>query len=198
MSGVLLGADGDDSKGPVPPRAPSGGVLTFRLVLAVIALAGALLLAVASFASVIEITVGSTSKGVDVDTAQSGWDRHGPALLLLGLLAVWLLVVGLRTSRTALGGLVVVGLAALAIAWVWDRPDIHDTGSVGDIYAEAKADPGTGYYLETLGGALMLFAGGSLLVFGRTREPAREARGESATERARVRAARRHADDSAA
>jgi hypothetical protein len=39
---------------------------------------------------------------------------------------------------------------------------------VGDVYAEAVADPGTGYYLETLGGALLLLTGGVLLVLGRT------------------------------
>src|SRR6185312_10868502 len=109
MSGALPGAEGDDSKGPNAARGPSGAVLTVRLVLAVLGAAGAVLLLVASFATVIEITVGTTSKVVDADTAQSGWDRHGPALILLGLLALWLLAVGLRGSRTALVGLVLTG-----------------------------------------------------------------------------------------
>ena len=43
---------------------------------------------------------------------------------------------------------------------------MHDTGSVGDVYAEATADPGPGYYLETLGGVLLLLSGGALLVLG--------------------------------
>jgi hypothetical protein len=183
----------------VAPRGSSGAVLTVRLVLALLGLAGAVLLLVASFATVIEITVGTTSKVVDADTAQSGWDRHGPALVLLGLLAVFLLFAGLRGARVAFVGLVVAGVAALAIAWAWDRPHVHDTGSVGDVYAEATADPGTGYYLETLGGALVLLAGGCLLVFGQPREVrAAPPRAESASERAaRRRAARRHADDAA-
>jgi hypothetical protein len=197
MSGALHGAEGDDSKGPNAARASSGLVLTVRLVLAVLGLAGAVLLLVASFATVIEITVGTTSKVIDADTAQSGWDRHGPALVLLGLLALFLLFAGLRGARVALTGLIVVGVAALAIAWAWDRPHVHDTGSVGDVYADATADPGTGYYLETLGGALLLLVGGSLLVFDRTPgapspTPAPSS-GASAEERSRARRARRAA-----
>jgi hypothetical protein len=161
------------------------------LVLAVLGLAGALLLLVASFTTIIEITVGTTSKVVDADTAQSGWDRHGPALVLLGLLGLFLLFAGLRGARIALTGLVVAGLAALAIAWAWDRPHVHDTGSVGDVYAEATADPGTGYYLETLGGALLLLAGGSLLVLAPTAP--RPRRDLDASQRARERRARRAA-----
>jgi hypothetical protein len=199
MSGALHGAEGDDSKGPNAARASSGVVLTVRLVLAVLGLAGAVLLVVASFTTVIEITVGTTSKVIDADTAQSGWDRHGPALLLLGLLALFLLFAGLRGARVAVVGLVVVGVASLAIAWAWDRPHVHDTGSVGDVYADATADPGTGYYLETLGGALLLLVGGSLLVFGRTSpmpSPAPDAQSTgsgSAEERSRARRARRAA-----
>jgi hypothetical protein len=168
MSGALHGADGDDSKGFVPDRSRIPTVLSLRLVLAVTGLAGAVLLMVASFTSVIEITVGTTSRVLDADTAQSGWDRHGPALVLLALLALWLLAASLRGARVAMTGLVVVGVAALAIAWLSDRPHVHDAGSVGDVYAEATADPGPGYYMETLGGALVLFSGAALLVLGRT------------------------------
>lgn len=193
MSRALPGAEGDDSKGARPPRVRSSGIPTARLALALLGAVGALLLLVASFSSIIEITVGTTSKVVDADTAQTGWDRHGPALILLALLALFLLFTGLRASRTALVGLVVAGVAALAIAWIWDRPHIHDTGSVGDIYAEAEADPGTGYYLETLGGALLLFSGGALLALGGrpAPAPAPERTAAPATESAAERAARR-------
>ena len=166
MSGVQHGADGDDSKGFVPDRSALPGVLTLRAVLAVVGLVGALMLLVASFTSVIDITVGTTSRVVDADTAQSGWDRHGPALVLLALLALFLLAASLRGARIAMAGLAVVGIAVLAIAWASDRPHVHDSGSVGDVYAEATADPGPGYYLETLGGVLLLLSGGALLVLG--------------------------------
>jgi hypothetical protein len=167
VSGAQHGTDGDDSKGFGAYRSPLPTVLALRAGLAAAGLAGALLLLVASFTTIIDITVGSTSRVLDADTAQSGWDRHGPALILLALLALWLLAMSLRRSRVAMVGLLATGVVALAIAWHSDRPHVHDTGSVGDVYAEATADPGTGYYLETLGGALLLLAGGALLVLGR-------------------------------
>jgi hypothetical protein len=130
-------------------------------------LAGALLLVVATFTTIIEITVETTTRGVDLDAAQSGWDRHGPALIVLALLALWLLAAALRGARIAMTGLALTGLVALAIAVHWDRSHVHDTGAVGQVYTEATANPGTGYYLETLGGVLLLVSGSALLVFGR-------------------------------
>jgi hypothetical protein len=191
MSGAQHGAEGDDSKGFVPDRSRLPTVLTLRAGLAAAGLAGAVLLLVASFTSVIDITVGTTSKVLDGDTAQSGWDRHGPALVLLALLALFLLASALRGSRAAMAGLLMCGIVALAIPTIWDRPHLHDTGSVGDVYAEATADPGTGYYLETLGGALVLLSGGALLVLGRTPVVERSGDGGSAAERARARRAAR-------
>jgi hypothetical protein len=186
VSGAQHGTGRDDSKGfapgpsaPEPPperpagrpfgayRSPLPTVLALRAGLALTGLAGALLLIIASFTTIIEITVGTTSRALDADTSQSGWDRHGPALILLALLALWLLALALRRSRVAMAGLLLTGVVALAIPWHWDRPHVHDTGSVGDVYAEATADPGAGYYLETLGGALLLLSGGALLVLGR-------------------------------
>jgi len=164
VSSALRGADGDDSKGLVslPSRFPS--VIALRAALTAAALAGAVALVVASFATVISIEVGTTTKVVGADTSHTGWDRHGPALLLLAVLAVALLGAALRGVRAAMAGLAVAGVAALAIAMVWDRPHVHDTGAVGELYAEARANPGTGYYAETLGGALLLLAGGGLVV----------------------------------
>jgi hypothetical protein len=129
-------------------------------------LAGALLLVVATFTTIIKITVETTTRGIDFDAAQSGWDRHGPALIVLALLALWLLATALRGVRIAMTGVALTGLVALAIAVHWDRSHIHDTGSVGEVYTEATANPGTGYYLETLGGVLLLLSGSALLVFG--------------------------------
>jgi hypothetical protein len=185
MSGAQHGAEGDDSKGFVPDRSRLPTVLTLRLVLAATALTGAVLLLVATFTSVIDITVGTTSKVLNADTAQSGWDRHGPALVLLALLAIWLLAAALRGSRVAMAGLLACGVVALAIPAIADRPHVHDTGSVGDVYAEATADPGTGYYLETLGGALVLLSGGALLVLGREPRPLVQAGESRASARSR-------------
>jgi hypothetical protein len=141
--------------------------MALRSGLAAAGLAGALLLLAATFTTVISISVGTTARALDADTAQSGWDRHGPALILLALLGLWLLAMALRGSRVAMVGVAVVGVVALAIAWRSDRPHVHDTGSVGEVYLEATAAPGAGYYFETLGGALLLLAGGGLLALGR-------------------------------
>jgi hypothetical protein len=167
MSGAQHGTGRDDSKGFGAYRSPLPTVLALRAALAVAGLAGALLLIVATFTAIIEITVATSTRGVDFDAAQSGWDRHGPALIVLAVLAVWLLVGALRGTRIAMTGLALTGLVTLAIAVHWDRSHVHDTGSVGEVYTEATANPGTGYYLETLGGALLLFSGSTLLVFGR-------------------------------
>jgi hypothetical protein len=168
VSGALRQTVSDDSKGFVADSSRLPTVLTLRLVLALTGLAGAVLLLVASFTNVIVIRVGTTSRVLDADTAQTGWDRHGPALVLLALLGLFLLWAALRSSRVAMVGLLLSGVVALAIPTKWDRPHIHDVGSIGDIYAEATAGAGTGYYLETLGGALLLVSGGALLVLGRT------------------------------
>ncbi|MCW2985580.1 MAG: hypothetical protein JWR63_3150 [Conexibacter sp.] len=169
MNGAQHGAEGDDSKGTLPARPfRSGfpGVFALRGVLAATGLAGAVLLALATVTAVIRITVGTAARTSAADAAGSGWDRHGPALLVLMLLALWLLAGALRGSTVAKAGLAVVGAAALGIAIVADRPHIHDPGAAGDVYAEATARPGIGYYLETLGGALLLVSGGALLALG--------------------------------
>jgi hypothetical protein len=185
MSSALRGNGADDSKGFAPGPSAPRSVFALRSGLAIAGLAGALLLIAATFATIIQIRVGTSTKAVGTDTSHSGWDRHGPALIVLALLAVCLLVPALRGGRAAMAGLAAAGIAALAIAMVWDRPHVHDTGSVGDIYAEAHADPGPGYYLETLGGALALLSGGALLLLGpvgsaqRERPPRRAAVEES-------------------
>lgn len=192
MSGAQHGAGSDDSKGFGPYRSPLPTVLALRAALALAGLAGAVLLLVASFTTIIEITVGGTARALHADAGQSGWDRHGPALVLLALLALWLLAMSLRRSRVAMVGLLLTGVVALAIAWHWDRPHVHDTGSVGDIYASATADPGAGYYLETLGGALLLLSGGALLVLGRM--PVSVRSGDAAEARRARRAERQPSD----
>jgi hypothetical protein len=171
MSGDQRGNERDDSKGPGLFRASVPSFTALRAGLAMAGLAGAGALLVATFATIIQITVGTSSKAAGADTSQSGWDRHGPALVLLALLGAWLLVLALRGTRAAMAGVAAAGVAALAIALIWDRPHVHDTGSVGDLYAEAAAGPASGYYLETLGGALLLLSGGTLLVLGPAPRP---------------------------
>ena len=94
----------------------------------------------------------------------SGGEHHGYALLILGVLVL------LMTWGAAMGGSrpagvapLVLGAAALGIALGVDLPDIHKTGVVGQRFAEAEANPGAGFWLELVGAALVLVAGGAAL-----------------------------------
>jgi hypothetical protein len=171
MNGAQHGAGRDDSKGFGAYRPARPGVLGLRGLLAAAGLAGAVALLLATFTTVVQVAIGAATKATASDLAASGWDRHGPALLVLAVLALWLLTRALRRSRVAMAGLAATGLAVLVIAMVSDRPHVHDTGAIADLYAEATANPGAGYYLETLGGALLLVSGGSLLVLGTMPSP---------------------------
>ena len=186
-------SEGTRRRLPRPPRPTLPGVriptvALLRSVLALAALAGCVLLVLATTATVIEIRVLTTSEiAAPIDTTQDGWERHGPALLLLAGLAFVMLLGALRRARPAMLALGVSGLAALAIALVWDLPDLDDTGEVGVLYEGARAGAESGYYFETAGGALLLFAAvGFLALSGRgggapaRRENAAEAEAEPA------------------
>jgi hypothetical protein len=134
------------------------------LGLAAIASAGAICLLLATFATIIEIKVGTTTKVPDHDTHLSGWDRHGPALLLIAVFALLMVAGALRGARPAMIALVVLGLAALLIVVVGDVPDLNETGFIGEVYEDAAAGPKAGFYLETLGAVLLLASGGLMLV----------------------------------
>ncbi len=126
--------------------------------------AGAICLLLATLTTVIEIKVGTTTRVPDHDTHRSGWDRHGPALLVIALFAAAMVVGALRGAGPAMAALAVLGLAALLIAVVGDVPDLNETGFVGEVYENAAAGPEAGFYLETLGGILLLGAGGVMFL----------------------------------
>src|SRR4029078_7843367 len=136
------------------------------LALSVASVAGGVSLIIATFSTIIEITVGTTSKIADRDTELSGWDRHSFALLLIAGFALVMTVGAWRGARRRMAAVAVSGIAALLIALIGDLPDVHKTGVIGELYDNAHANPKTGYYLETLGGVLLLLAGGGLLLLG--------------------------------
>jgi hypothetical protein len=138
------------------------------------ACAGAICLLLATFATIIEIKVGTTTKVPDHDTHLSGWDRHGPALALIAVFALLMVAGALRGARPAMIALVVLGLAALLIAVVGDVPDLNETGFIGEVYEDAAAGPKAGFYLETLGAVLLLAGGGLMLVLSGAGRSARE------------------------
>jgi hypothetical protein len=131
------------------------------------ALAGVAALVAATLATVIRITVGTTTRLASLDTELTGWDRHGPALLVVAGFALVMLVGVLRGARPAMAAVAVCGVVALAIAVVVDLPRLDDTGQVGALYSDASAGPEAGFWLELCGGALLLVAGGGLLAVAR-------------------------------
>lgn len=120
---------------------------------------GVALLVAATFATVISIRVGTTSRLAGLDTELSGWDRHGPALALLALLAGVMLIGAHRGALPAMLAIAVAGVAVLAVAVLVDAPDLHDTGLVGAAYEDAAASPGAGFYAEVVGGGLLAIGG---------------------------------------
>ena len=155
---------------------PTVGIL--RLILTVAGVLGAAALIVSAFTNIIEIKVLTTAELANPpeDLAQTGWDRHSVAPLVLGGFAlVMILGAILRGARPAIMSIAAIGIATLAIGIFSDANKINDTGQIGELYEDAVADPGTGFYLETLGGALLLICGGGLLVLAGAR-PAREER----------------------
>jgi hypothetical protein len=153
-------------------RPPSSSTNGLRLGLAAMASAGAICLLLATFATIIEIRVGTTTKVPDHDTHLSGWDRHGPALLLIALFAIVMVAGALRGARPAMVALAVLGLVALLIAVIGDVPDLNETGFIGEVYEDAAAGPKAGFYLETLGAVLLLAGGGLMLATPAAERPA--------------------------
>jgi hypothetical protein len=80
-----------------------------------------------------------------------------------------------RGARPPALALIVLGAGALFIALAIDLPDTNASGRLPESVAfeDAEAQPGTGFYLETLGAVLLLASGGLLLLLGRAKdEPA--------------------------
>jgi hypothetical protein len=172
MSAAPREAKDQDSRKALASPVGLSTARAVRIALVVAAVAGALCLVVATFSTVIEITVGTTSKIADRDTHLSGYDRHSFALLLIAAFALVMTVGAWRGARPAMAAVAVAGIAVLLIALIGDLPDVHKTGAIGELYDNARANPKTGYYLETLGGALLLLAGGGMLI---TTHPPRNA-----------------------
>lgn len=92
--------------------------------------------------------------------ALSGFERHSVALLLLGVIAIVMAVgAGRGRSRPAAAALLVVGVLVLGLAFLSDKPVTKQTGAIGRDFAGAKAEAGSGLYVEIAAGALAGVAG---------------------------------------
>jgi hypothetical protein len=122
-------------------------------------LAGAAALVAATLLPVLRLEVlGRVRPALD----RTGWDLHGPALLVLAALALVLLALALRGSLPAALALGAAGLAVLAIAVLGDLPDVGRTDLVQEPYALGTVQAGAGAFAEIIGGVLLLGAGGAL------------------------------------
>jgi hypothetical protein len=185
----------DNSRGmPAPKRAirrPNG----VRLGLFGAGLLGVAGLVLATFSTVIRITVGTTTRLANLDAELSGRDRHGPALLVVAGLALVMLVGAVRGARPAMAAVLVCGVVALFVALAFDVPHLDDTGQVGRLYSDAAAGPGVGFWLELGGGLLLCVAGLGLLALARRSDAASVARPRTARRREDAAGARAPARD---
>src|SRR5690348_7283806 len=154
----------DNSRGMAAPNRATARPRGARAGLVLVGLAGVAALVIATFATVIRITVGTTTRLANLDTELSGWERHGPALLVIGAFALLMLAGAVRGARPAMVAVFACGLAALVVALGLDLPHLDDTGQVGRLYTDASAGPEIGFWLELLGGLLLVVSGAGLYV----------------------------------
>ena len=136
-----------------------------------LASAGVVLLVVAELTTVYEVTVGGLEV---VKRSATGGENHGYALLVVAAVAALMTVLALRGARPPALAVAALGVVALAIALLVDLPDTRASGGLPEslAYEQARARAGAGLWLELLGGALLVVAGG-LLARARPRARAR-------------------------
>ncbi len=133
---------------------------------------GALLLVAAEFAPLLRVRSGAYHAGV-IQTIQTG-SHHSFALLPVALLAIVMAAAARATgNRLALASIGILGLVALGIALLGDLPDAHAAGLLrqGGTYVEAVSSVALGFYLETLGGVLLVLCAGAGLLLSAARRP---------------------------
>jgi hypothetical protein len=187
-----------DSRGPRSPRHGISGLDALGLALAAAAFIGALLLIVSDFTTLFRV---HTEAGVTVPGGQvKGHDNHSFSMLIIGLAALPLAYATLRYgSRPAMAGLAGLGLIAVIIAVGFDLSDATGTNTLARTFESATGSPAVGFYLETLGAALLVISGGGGLLLsapGREKpvppsgDRAEDERAAAAAARAKARATR--------
>jgi hypothetical protein len=154
-------------------RAATRSASGFAIALTVAGMIAGLLLVITEFTTIASVDVASGSCEVinDSDPALadrcslSGFERHGGAFVLLGLMTgamAW--GAGMGRSRPAGAALLAIGALVIVLALVLDLPQTHKTGAIGRNFEGATAQAGPGFYLELLAGALAAGTGGSALM----------------------------------
>jgi hypothetical protein len=129
--------------------------------------AGAVLLAVAEFATLYGVHIAAQAAPIQV---VSGGSNNSYAMIPIALLAVFLGLAAIGSAgRWALGALGLVGLVALLISLVGDLPGAQQSNHLirfGGKFVLGSSRPSAGMYLETLGAVLLIVAAGLGLLFG--------------------------------
>ena len=132
------------------------------------ALVGGLLMIVTEPLTVASVDVASGSCAVIQDSnpeladrcTLSGFERHGGALILLGVLAIAMgLGAGAGGSRPAAWALVGVAAIVLIYGLAVDLPETGRTGAIGRDFEGATASAGPGLFTELIGAVLVGAAG---------------------------------------
>lgn len=172
----------DDSKGSWPSRLAFGASRLASVVssgagrtgldpaylaalgLAIAAVAGPLLLIVSDFTTLFEArTVTAVIPGGRV----AGGSQHLYAMVIIGLVALPMAYGAIRGgSQPSMIALAVFGVLAIGIALAKDLPAATGPSTIKNAraYESTQSTPKLGLYLETLGAALLLIAGGGSLV----------------------------------
>jgi hypothetical protein len=145
----------------------------FRAALLALPLGGAALLLAAELSTLYEVRVVTA---VPEGGSYATGPHHGYALAVIAV-AIAVMAVGavLGGSRPAAVAVLLLAAAALAIALLVDLPDVHETGLIGRTYADARAEPRSGLYLEIAGGCAALL--GAALILAARPAAARPSRG---------------------
>jgi hypothetical protein len=132
-------------------------------VLAGVGLLGAILLIVSEFLPLYRVLVGALETE---QRSETGWKNHAFAMLLLGLASIPMLLGAIRGARPAMWALAGIGVVVILIALTVDLPAAQESGTLREsvTYEDAKAEPASGFFAETLGGVLLLFTGGLMLL----------------------------------
>jgi len=142
-----------------PPQSTEPVPISLGLLAA--GLIGGLLLLVAEFTPL--YNQDSATSRVPLHTMHTG-SHHAYALIPVGLLAIVLTVsVSRSASRPALLALGALGILAVLIALIGDLPAADGHGFVRG-FVEVKDVPQIGFYLETLGAALLVVTSGAGLM----------------------------------
>lgn len=136
----------------------------------VLGVAGGALLVAAELSNLFSVDVARASceqlAGARMrDSCQTtGLEQHGGALIVLGIAAVVMAAAAARgTSRPAAIALLAIGGLSLAIALLGDVDELGAKGVIGLQYERAETVAGVGLYLEIIGAALCVLAGGLTL-----------------------------------